>query len=175
MRERVRQPLPVPGFSIVALLDWQILQSDGVVREGTVPPGTPGKGRLAGGLAGAAGAYLRLSPWAHGLRRQSCIGVHTQQAGIVYFASIGSVHQANMEWQASRKGDLRIIRPPLLGLILLILLLLLLLLLGKSNTQLLPPPPPLLLRLLLLLLLNLLLRRQTRRGRRRWRRRRQWP
>ena len=27
MRERVRQPLPVPGFRTVALLDWQILQS----------------------------------------------------------------------------------------------------------------------------------------------------
>ena len=29
MRERVRQPLPVPGFSTATLLDWQILQSKG--------------------------------------------------------------------------------------------------------------------------------------------------
>jgi hypothetical protein len=48
MRERVRQTLPVPGRSTVALLDWRILQSNGVVREGTVPPGTPGQGQLAG-------------------------------------------------------------------------------------------------------------------------------
>ena len=33
MRERVRQPLPVPGFSIVALMDWQILQSKGLLEK----------------------------------------------------------------------------------------------------------------------------------------------
>ena len=33
MRERVRQPLPVLGFSTVALLDWQILQSKGLLEK----------------------------------------------------------------------------------------------------------------------------------------------
>ena len=33
MRESVRQPLPVPGFSSVALLDWQILQSKGLLEK----------------------------------------------------------------------------------------------------------------------------------------------